>query len=126
MDNRVEACLCRWEPPDRPPSWSETTSCRALVRSRRLDWVRLELLAKRVADLAMAWRYLVATRVSVSRAESWVVLKPTDRQIWETAILAIACENSDGVVVVDDDVAVWNFAFLRDFDFIFGSRRSRR
>lgn len=66
------------EPPDKPPLWSETTSWRALVRSRRLDWVRLEELVKEVADPAMAWRYLVATRVSVSRAESWVALNPTD------------------------------------------------
>lgn len=38
--------------------------------SKRLDWERFEAAAKEAEDLAMAWRYLVATWVRVSRAGS--------------------------------------------------------
>ena len=65
------------------------------MRSSRFDCVRLEVLAKEEADLAMASRYLVATMVKSLSAESWVALYPTDWQICETAILGMANENSD-------------------------------
>ena len=76
--------------------WRVTRWWRASVRSSRFDCVRLEVLAKAEADLAMASRYLVATTVRALSAESWVTLYPTDWQICDTAILAMANENSDG------------------------------
>jgi hypothetical protein len=102
------------EPPEKPPLWRETTPWRAWVRSRRLDWMRPECLAKEPAEWAMACRYLVATRVRVSSAESWVALKPTDWQICETAVLAMASQKSDGnvVVVFFIVVVVRVFAFI--------------
>ena len=71
------------------------------------------------AKEAMVWRYLVATWVRVSRAEGWVALKPTDWQICDTAILAMANENSDGVEEAVAGAAIVDF-FFRDFDFDFG------
>ena len=56
----------------------------------------LEVLAKEETDLAMASRYLVATTVRALSAKSWVALYPTDWQIYEIAILAMANENFDG------------------------------
>ena len=76
--------------------WRVTRWWRASVRSSRFDCVRLEVLAKEEADLAIASRYLVATTVRALSAESWVALYPTDWQICDTAILAMANENSDG------------------------------
>nr|POE81138.1 hypothetical protein CFP56_38056 [Quercus suber] len=62
MDKRMEMCrVTRW--------W------RASVRSSKFDCVRLEVLAKEEADLAMASRYLVATTV---RALSFGVLLDED------------------------------------------------
>lgn len=60
----------RWrlEAPEKP--WSDRRSWRALVISKMLDWERFEAAAKEAEDLAMASRYLVPTRVRVSRAEN--------------------------------------------------------
>lgn len=49
---------------------------------------------------AIACMYLVDTRVRVSSAESWVALKPTNQQICENTVLAMANQNSVGIVVV--------------------------
>lgn len=87
--------------------------------SKRLHWVRLEEAAAEEAEEAMAWRYLVARWVRVSRAERWVAMKPTDRQICDTAILATANENSDGVGEAVGGAAIVDF-FFRDFDFDLG------
>lgn len=73
--------------------------------------MRLEWLAKEAAEWAIVCRYLVATRVRVSSAESSAALKPTDWQICETTVLAMANQNSDGIVVVFVVVVVRAFAF---------------
>ena len=76
---------------------SEVVEGKCEVQQVRLRAVgALEVLAKEEADLAMASRYLVATTVRALSVESWVALYPTDWQIYETAILAMANENSDG------------------------------
>ncbi|XWS12295.1 hypothetical protein CRYUN_Cryun37aG0077100 [Craigia yunnanensis] len=72
IEKRVDAPV---KPPWRDMLW------RALVRSRRLDWVRLAALENDTADLVRASRYLVATRVRASRARTWLRLNPTDLQI---------------------------------------------
>lgn len=105
--------------------WVVRRSRRALERSKRLESERLAAAAKAEEDLAMAWRYFVATRVRVSRAESWVDLKPTYWQICETAILATAKQKSDGDSAVGLGVAIvggfdFDFGFGFGFDFMVG------
>ena len=43
--------------------------------------MRLDVLEYEEADLAMAWRYFVATSVRVSSADTLIDLYPTDLQI---------------------------------------------
>lgn len=85
------------------------------MKSKTLESVRLALAAYEAEALAMSSRYSVATWVRVSRAESCVTLKPIEWQIWETAILAMAVENSDGVAF--SGVVITGFGVFRFLGF---------
>lgn len=88
------------------------------MKSKTLESVRLAFAAYEAEALAMSSRYSVATWVRVSRAESCVTLKPIEWQIWETAILAMAVENSDGVAF--SGVVITGFGVFRFLGFEFG------